>query len=131
MYHSDSTAGIVEAWDFAPATGGLSNHRQIAKLSSEEGRPDGGAVDVNGNYWSAAPSAGCINKLSPTGKLLERVTFPVPGPTMPCFADGHIYGTSLREGKRADVLARFPTLGGLFRADAPVEGVPVGVFADA
>jgi sugar lactone lactonase YvrE len=131
MYHSDSTPGIIEAWDFAPATGELSNHRQIARLSNEEGRPDGAAVDVDGNYWSAGPSAGCINKLSPAGNLLERFAFPVPGPTMPCFADGAIYVTSLREGKAADVLTRYPTLGGLFRATAPVEGVPVGVFADA
>lgn len=131
MYHSDSSLGIVEAWDFDPATGGLSNHRRIARLTNEEGRPDGAAMDVDGNYWVAGPSAGCINKLSPDGKLLERFPFPVPGPTMPCFADGHLYVTSLREGKAADVLVRFPALGGLFRADAPVGGAPVGVFADA
>ncbi len=131
MYHSDSTPGIIEAWDFDPATGGMSNHRPIATLSSEEGRPDGAAVDVDGNYWSAGPSAGCINKFSPAGKLLERFPFPVPGPTMPCFADGYVYVTSLREGKAADVLAQFPTLGGLFRAEARVGGVPVAAFADA
>lgn len=130
MYHSDSTAGIVEAWDFDPATGGMSNHRQIARLTSEEGRPDGAATDVDGNYWSAGPSAGCINKLSPDGALLERIPFPVPGPTMPCFTDRQMFVTSLREGKPAEMLARFPTLGGVFRADAPVLGAPVGIFAD-
>ena len=131
MYHSDSTAGIIEAWDFDPANGGMTNHRQLATLSGEQGRPDGAAVDVNGDYWSAGPSAGCINRFSPDGRLLERFAFPVPGPTMPCFADRHIYVTSLREGKGADVLREFPTLGGLFRADAPVAGTPVGLFADA
>ena len=131
MYHSDSTAGIIEAWDFDPATGGMTNHRQIAKLTGEEGRPDGAAVDADGHYWSAGPSAGCINRFSPAGKLLERIAFPVPGPTMPCFTDRHMFVTSLREGKSPDVLARFPSLGGLFRADAPVQGAPVGVFADA
>lgn len=131
MYHSDSTPGIIEAWDFDPATGGIANRRQIARFSSEQGRPDGAAVDADGNYWSAGPSAGCINQLSPAGNLLQRIPFPVPGPTMPCFADGRLYVTSLREGKPPDVLARFPALGGLFRADAPVRGAPVGVFADA
>lgn len=130
MYHSDSTPGIIEAWDFDPATGGMRNRRQLAKLSSEQGRPDGAATDADGNYWSAGPSAGCINKFSPDGKLLERVAFPVPGPTMPCFAGRHVFATSLREGKSPDVLARYPTLGGLFRADAPADGAPVGVFAD-
>ena len=36
----------------------------------------------------------------------------------------------MREGKSPEVLQQFPTLGGLFRADAPVQGAPVGLFAD-
>ena len=130
MYHSDSTPGVLEAWDFDPATGGRTDHRILATLTSEEGRPDGAATDADGNYWSAAPSAGCINCFSPTGRLLRKWAFPVPGPTMPCFADGAIYVTSLREGKSAQVLADHPALGGLFRADAPALGAPVGLFAD-
>jgi sugar lactone lactonase YvrE len=130
MYHSDSTSAIIEAWDFDPATGATANHRRIATLSNEEGRPDGAAMDAAGNYWSAGPSAGCINCFSPSGKLLRKLPFPVPGPTMPCFAEGHMYVTSLREGKSAEVLAQFPTLGGLFRIASPAVGAPVGVFAD-
>lgn len=130
LYHSDSTSAMIEAWDFDPATGSTSNHRVIAQLSNEDGRPDGAAMDLDGNYWSAGPSAGCINCFSPTGQLLRKLPFPVPGPTMPCFADGFMYVTSLREGKSADVLAQYPTLGGLFRAPAPATGAPVALFAD-
>lgn len=130
MYHSDSTAGIIQAWDFDPATGARTSHRVLAKLTSEDGRPDGAATDAEGNYWSAGPSAGCINCFSPAGKLLRKWAFPVPGPTMPCFAGDVLYVTSLREGKSAQVLADFPTLGGLFRARAPAAGAPVGLFAD-
>jgi sugar lactone lactonase YvrE len=131
MYHSDSTAGIIEAWDFDPATGGRSRHRVVARLKNEDGRPDGAATDMDGNYWSAGPSAGCINCFSPDGVLLHKWDFVVPGPTMPCFADDSLYVTSLREGKPADVLAAFPILGGLFRTAAPAAGAPVGLFADA
>jgi sugar lactone lactonase YvrE len=130
MYHSDSTAGTVEAWDFDPSNGGMSNHRILATLTSDDGRPDGAAVDVDGNYWSAGPSAACINCLSPQGTLLHKLAFPVPGPTMPCFAENHLYVTSLREGRSAEALERHPTLGGLFRADAPARGAPVALFAD-
>lgn len=130
MYHSETKSGLIEAWDFDPATGGMSNHRQLARMSSAEGRPDGAAVDTDGNYWSAGPSAGCINRFSPAGELLERIAFPVPGPTMPCFADGALFVTSLREGKSEEVLKEFPTLGGLFRAETEVEGVAVAAFAD-
>jgi sugar lactone lactonase YvrE len=130
MYHSDSTAGILKAWDFDPASGARSGRRVLVTLTNDEGRPDGGATDVEGNYWSAGPSAGCLNHFSPTGVLLRKWPFPVPGPTMPCFADGFVYVTSLREGKSAEVLEKHPTLGGLFRARAPVAGAPVGLFAD-
>jgi len=130
MYHSDSTAGIIEAWDFDCRSGGLSNHRVLATLTNEEGRPDGAATDATGDYWSAGPSAGCINRFSPTGALHSKLPFPVPGPTMPCFAERHLYVTSLREGRPTELLQRFPTLGGLFRAEAPVQGAPVAVFAD-
>jgi sugar lactone lactonase YvrE len=130
MFHSDSTAGYVQAWDFDPATGGRTNHRVLTTLTNPDGRPDGAATDTDGNYWSAGPSAGVINCLSPTGTLLRKWQFPVPGPTMPCFADGWLYVTSLREGKSAELLAEFPALGGLFRAKAPAAGAPVSVFAD-
>ena len=130
MYHSDSTSAIIEAWDFDVATGGMTNHRVLAKLTNEDGRPDGAATDMDGNYWSAGPSAGCVNCFSPDGKLLKKLPFPVPGPTMPCFAEEFMYVTSLREGKSPAVLEQFPTLGGLFRAKAPAVGAPVGVFAD-
>ena len=130
MYHSDSTSAVIEAWDFDVATGGMTNHRIVAKLTNEDGRPDGAATDMDGNYWSAGPSAGCVNCFSPAGQLLKKLPFPMPGPTMPCFAEDFMYVTSLREGKSAEVLMAYPTLGGLFRCPAPARGAPVGVFAD-
>ncbi|HUB11430.1 MAG TPA: SMP-30/gluconolactonase/LRE family protein [Acetobacteraceae bacterium] len=129
MYHSDTSPGNLEAWDFDPATGAISNQRHLATLTNEQGRPDGGATDLQGDYWSAGVS-GCINRFSPDGKLLESIPFPVPGPTMPCFADGHLFVTSLRQGKTAEVVEQYPTLGGLFRAEVSVRGAPVGLFAD-
>ena len=130
MYHSDSTAGVIEAWDFDPASGSRTRHRILAKLTNDDGRPDGAATDADGNYWSAGPSAGCINCFSPAGELLRKWAFPVPGPTMPCFAGDWLYVTSLREGKSVEVLAEYPTLGGLFRATTPAVGAEVGLFAD-
>ena len=47
MYHSDSTAGIIEAWDFDPATGSRTGHRVLATLTSDDGRPDGAATDAD------------------------------------------------------------------------------------
>lgn len=130
MYHSDSRAGAVDAWDFDPATGRISGRRRFATLTDEQGRPDGAAMDAEGCYWSAGVSGGRLNRFSPAGELLQTVPLPVPAPTMPCFAEGTLWVTSLRENKSAEEIARHPMLGGLLRLPAPVAGCPVGVFAD-
>ena len=58
MYHSDSTAGFIEAWDFDPATGARHATPDHREADQRDGRPDGAATDMDGNYWSAGPSAG-------------------------------------------------------------------------
>jgi sugar lactone lactonase YvrE len=130
MYHTDSRRGQLDAWDFAAATGAIANRRRLATLTDAEGRPDGGATDAEGCYWSAGTSAACLNRFSPTGELLARVKLTVPAPSMPCFAGEWMYLTTLREGRAQAVLDANPTMGGLFRLRAPVAGSPVAVFAD-
>lgn len=130
MFHTDTSAAYVEAFDFDAATGALANRRRLATVSDGEGRPDGGATDAEGGYWSAGNSAACLNRFSPEGRLLQTLPFPVPAPTMPCFAGEWLYVTSLRQGRDAATLARYPAMGGLFRMRAPLPGAPVGLFAD-
>ncbi len=130
MYHSDSRQAFIDAWDFDPTNGRIANRRRLATLSDEEGRPDGAAMAADGSYWSAGVSAGCLNRFSPQGVLLDKIAMPVPAPTMPCFAGEMLYVTSLRAGRNEAVLARYPQSGGLFRLAAPAAGAPVGTFAD-
>ena len=59
-----------------PAPAALADHRVLATLTNDEGRPDGAAVDVEGDYWSAGPSAGCINRFSPHGRVAEQAAVP-------------------------------------------------------
>ena len=130
LYHADSVPCTVNAWTFDAASGAASDRRLFAKLSVEEGKPDGAACDAEGCYWSAGVSAGCLNRLSPAGALVDKVALPVPAPTMPCFADEWLYFTTLRRRNDPELLRKYPTLGGLFRLPAPVAGAPVGVFGD-
>lgn len=130
MYHSDSRQSFIEAWDFDASNGRMTNLRRLTTLSDEDGRPDGAACDVEGCYWSAGVTAGCLNRFSPRGELLAKIALPVPAPTMPCFVGRWLYVTSLRDGLSEDLLRRFPTLGGLFRLPVSVHGVPVNTFAD-
>lgn len=127
MYHSDSRGPWIDAWDFDAHTGAIAQRRRLATLSVEEGRPDGAACDIEGVYWSAGVSAGCLNGFSPTGALLRKVAVPVTAPTMPCFADGALYVTSLSAGLPPE-RAGHPHAGSLFRATTSLRGAPIALF---
>jgi len=124
LYHSDSRGSMwLDCWDFDRATGAVSNRRRLRDNDEANGRPDGGARDVAGSYWSAGPSASRINRFSATGELLDCVEVPLKFPTMPCFGGRDmktVFVTSLnsREEERDGIVQ--------FRVDVP--GVPVGVF---
>lgn len=129
MYHSDTRGPWIDAWDFDAETGAISNRRRFADVSNEEGRPDGGALDMEGYYWSAGSGMGVVNRFAPDGRIVEKIAMPVPNVTMPCFAGGSLFVTSALPGT-AEKRAEFPQGGGLFRMSVAVRGVPVGRFAD-
>ncbi len=131
MYHSDSRRQVLSAWSYDAQTGAIAAPRVIATPDEGVGRPDGGATDMEGCYWSAGISAGVLNRWSPDGRLLCRVPFPCTAPTMPCFGGPdlrRIYVTSARHAATAADLARFPLCGGIFTVDVDVPGVPVAAF---
>lgn len=129
LFHSDSRGAWIDRWQFDPQTGAMSGRRRLVMLDEASGRPDGAATDVEGNYWSAGVSAGVLNRFDCEGRLTKAHPFPVPAPTMPCFAGPElrtIFVTSLRPaGIGEESLA-----GGIFAARSPVAGVPIRRFDD-
>jgi sugar lactone lactonase YvrE len=125
MYHSDSRGGMwIDCWDFDRATGAIANRRRLRDNDEANGRPDGGACDLEGNYWSAGPSASRINRFSPTGELLDWVDVPLERPTMPCFGGADlktVFVTSL-ESSVPD------SRDGIVCFAVDVAGVPIGRF---
>jgi sugar lactone lactonase YvrE len=133
MFHSDSRGPWIDRWDFDPATGEISNRTRIATLDDATGRPDGGATDIEGFYWSAGVSAGRLNRFAPDGKLAAFFPLPVGAPTMPCFGGPKLttlFVTSLRHGRAPEMLERFPLTGTLVAGASPVAGAPVSRFKD-
>jgi sugar lactone lactonase YvrE len=133
LYCADTAIGQVEAWRLDPESAAVSERRPLVTLSAADGRPDGAAVDVAGNYWSAGITAGFINQISPAGDLRSRIATPCAAPTMPCFAGESMFFTSMRGLHRdaAPGLAGRPhNVAGLFRMASPAAGAPVGLFAD-
>lgn len=82
LYHVDTTAGTVTAWDFHDASGELSTFRVLRKIPAEVGLPDGLTVDAADNIWLAVWGAGevwCLSRYS--GETLATVRVPTPFPT--------------------------------------------------
>lgn len=127
MFHTDSRGPWIDRYDFDVETGSISNRTRIADLDEETGRPDGGACDSDGNYWSAGVSAGVLNRFDRNGKLLDRVAAPVPAPTMPCFCGPDLTllaVTSHRLGA-SETLEAAPQSGGIHLMQAPVAGAKI------
>lgn len=136
MYWSDTKAHAVYAFDFDPATGGLSRRRTFAEfdrrvsdqpLDAYGGRPDGAAVDSEGCYWVAMFEGQQVLRLSPGGEVLRVVRLPVRCPTMPCFGDADLktlYITTAREKRPAEELAQQPLAGCVLSLRVEVPGLP-------
>ncbi len=131
MFHSDSRGKVIHAYDYDASNGAMSAKRVVARPDEETGRPDGGATDMEGYYWSAGISAGVLNRWSPDGRLDRRIEMPCAAPTMPCFGGANmktIFVTSLRGHVAPEKLAAKPLSGGIFAFEVDVPGVPVAKF---
>ena len=137
MYHSDTPAHVVYAYDRDPASGRPLNRRIWWQTDGDKtrpdygGRPDGAAVDAAGCYWSAMYEGGRIVQLSPSGELLQSVPVPARCPTMVAFGGADrstLFVTTARAGRSADELARHPDSGRVFALRVPVAGLAAGVY---
>jgi sugar lactone lactonase YvrE len=132
MYHADTPTQTIHAYDYDGSTGTPSNRRVFARFTQDGDRPDGGAVDRDGCYWTALYRGGKVVRIAPDGRV--RAEYPVPAmcPTMCAFGGGDLttlYVTSARQRRDAEELARLPQSGGLFAMTVDVPGLPEPAFA--
>lgn len=126
LFLSDSKQCWIDRYDLDPSSGAISNRHRIARPGEGEGRPDGAATDMAGNYWSAGVSAGVLNHFTSRGDLLQSINVPPLHPTMPCFGGTDmksLYFTSLRRPDAAS-----PDCGDIFMMRVDVPGVAIGRF---
>ncbi len=129
MYHADTAAHRVTRADFDAATGAVSDQRLLHQFSTDKannygGRPDGAAVDSEGNYWVAMFEGARLVKLSPDGALLDEIKLPVRCPTMMAFGGEDLrtlYVTSAG-ARPAPELEQYPLSGKLLRIRMDVAG---------
>ena len=132
MYHADTWAETVWAYDYDPDEGVPTNRRVFAEFFDVAGRPDGAAVDESGCYWVALVRGGQIARLNPRGGLDRMIAFPVTVPTMPAFGGSGLdtmFVTCLGAGAVSGDDARPGLDGGLFAFDPGCRGLPEPSFA--
>jgi sugar lactone lactonase YvrE len=132
MYHADTPAHIVRAYDYDVTTGTPGAPRVFAQWRGETDRPDGASVDSAGDYWVAFYRGGKVVQLSPRGEIVREHALDAMCPTMPAFGGADrrtLYVTSARQEREPDELARLPRSGGLFAMRAAVAGLPEPFFA--
>jgi sugar lactone lactonase YvrE len=139
VYWADTPNHIIHSWDWDRDSNEMRGHRVFQQFAAKpagwrpgqpgyRGRPDGAAVDAQGNYWCAMFEGQRLLKLSPLGQVLEEIALPVRCPTMPCFGGDDLrtlYVTSVRHNRPAEELQELPRSGCVISTRVEVPGLPV------
>ncbi|MEI8030578.1 MAG: SMP-30/gluconolactonase/LRE family protein [Comamonadaceae bacterium] len=148
LYWADTPSHVVRAWDFDANSNTLTAQRVFHQFASKpalwqfnlgvdhgayQGRPDGAAVDIHGNYFVAMFEGRRVCKFEPDGTLLAQWATPAQCPTMPCFGGEDLqtlYLTTARHKRGAAELEALPLSGHVFSMRVEVPGLPVNFFCD-
>lgn len=142
LYWADTSSHTVRSWQWDAAHNLLTGERVFQQWPDKPvgwiagapanppyaGRPDGAAVDAEGNYYIAMYEGAQVLKISPAGALLASLALPAQCPTMPCFGGPDLctlYVTTARQKRPATELSRYPKSGGVFAMRVEVPGLPV------
>lgn len=125
MYLADSVARVVLAFDYDGSTGVPTRQRVFADLRSQDGVPDGLAVDEKGHVWVAIWGGGCVLRLSPAGEPVGRLEVPVSQPASCAFGPSDsLFVTTARAGLSDHQLEREPLAGSVLLAEVGVGAPP-------
>jgi L-arabinonolactonase len=131
MYHGDTAARTVWAWDSDPGSGEIANRRVFVRLGQDEGAPDGATVDADGFVWLAHWDGWRLSRFDPTGRVERVIRLPVQRPTCPAFGGPDLdvlYVTSATVGLTPADLHRQPWAGGILALDPGVRGLAEARF---
>ena len=126
LYHIDTLERVIYSFDLS-ADGSLSARRVFARVDKTDGYPDGPAVDAEGCVWVGLYGGWGVNRYSPQGELLSKLSLPVANCTKPLFGGEDLrtlYITSAWKGLAAEQRAQQPLAGGLFAMRVATPGMP-------
>jgi len=133
MYFIDSMRRQVTVHAFDAATRTIKPGRPLLTLPDEAGLPDGMTIDADACLWVAMWDGGCVLRIAPDGRPIDRIDVPGVSQASSCTFGGDdlgdLYITTARETFTDDDAAREPTAGGLFRVRPGPRGVAADRFA--
>lgn len=144
VYWASTSDHLIRAWDWDAQSNAMDNPRVFRQFDGKPegwkpghpgygGRPDGAAVDSQGNYWCAMFEGARLCKLSPAGELLEEIPLPAASPTMPCFGGADmktLFVTSALDARPREQGQAPPHSGHVLFTRVEVAGLPVNFFSD-
>jgi sugar lactone lactonase YvrE len=127
LYHVDTLKRVIYAFDLAP-DGSLSGRRVFARVADTDGYPDGPVVDREGCVWIGLYGGWGVNRYSPNGELLSKLSLPVANCTKAAFGGDDLrtlYITSAWKDLTPEQRSQQPLAGGLFAVRVDTPGLPV------
>lgn len=127
LFFVDSVARTLYRARYPANGNGLEQVLVFAQTPAELGRPDGLALDVEGNLWVCQFNGSCVLQYDRHGVLLQAFPMPVPRPTSCCFGGPDmrtLYITTAKFGMSAAEQADYPAAGNIYSIRLPVPGRP-------
>ena len=115
LYTVDTLSRRIFVRDYDPETGAWGIRRTFLVL--EDGYPDGLTLDAADHVWVAIWGGGCVLRVAPDGRVVERIDVPAPNVSSMAFAGQDLdvlVITTARENLTAAQLDRHPLSGRLF-----------------
>ncbi|RJG46177.1 SMP-30/gluconolactonase/LRE family protein [Mesorhizobium sp. DCY119] len=130
MFFTDTTEKTIRLYAYGDS--GLGPARVHADMAAEPGLPDGSCVDAEGGVWNAEWEGGQVVRISPAGRITQRIALPVPKATCCAFGGADLstlFITTSRLMSSPEEVANAPLSGALFASRPGFKGVADAPFA--
>jgi sugar lactone lactonase YvrE len=132
-FYVDSPTLRIDAFDFDPDRGWLSNRRTAVSVDVPAGAmPDGLTLDAQGGLWVALYGGGAVRRYTPAGTLETEIAVPATNVTACAFGGedlATLFITTARQELSDDQLAAEPHAGAVFAVRPGVTGLPAHEYA--
>jgi sugar lactone lactonase YvrE len=125
FYLTDSPKRLIYVYDYDLKTSKISSKQIFAKISKEDGYPDGLCLDEEDHIWSAHWAGSKITRYKPDGNIDRIINLPVPNVTSCCFGGEDfktLFITSAQKGLSEEELKQAPLSGSTFVLETNIKG---------